>query len=104
MELHVGVLQPAKLGALSMKDASVPGLQADDIRAPGKHVHLAAKPRNPERVDDIGAADLHIDQAACGDDQLVGGDDAAVGITNLPPPLVADDRDRKPALGTVVDL
>src|SRR5690606_10940061 len=52
---------------------------------------LAAQLRNPERVDHVVAAQRQVDGAAHGQVELVGGAHPILGISELPPPLVADD-------------
>ena len=56
---HVGVRQPAELGALAGVDPRLVGLQAQRLDAPGHHVALAVEPRDPEAVDHVAARAAH---------------------------------------------
>ncbi len=94
--------QPAEFGA----DAAIcSGLdRADDeaIGAAGDHVHLASKPRHPEAVDDVGAAQRQLDGAADGEAEFVRRlDDRAAGrgVPYAPPELFAIDADPQVGIG-----
>ena len=106
---HVGVAEPAELGALPGVDAGLPGLEPPRVHAARHHVALAVELGHPERVDDVAAraADQHV--GVGGDHHLAAGDDRcrgharhvvtadrAVGgdrVVVLPPPLLPGDVD-----------
>ena len=98
-DAHVGVREPAELGALTPVLTRVVGLERDARDATGHGVALAVERGDPERVDDVARADADLDRLPRGDDDLVGGDDALLGVAELPPPLLPDDVDHEGVVG-----
>src|SRR5579884_2636965 len=98
-ERHVGVLQAAIFGALAAIETGPVGFDPGLVLLARDQIHLARQLRHPERVDDVDAGQFDPYRLAGRDVDLVGGLEAAAGVsavvTDLPPPLVADDMDRQ---------
>ena len=98
-DAHVGVREPAELGALTPVLTGVVRLERDAGDTTGHRVALAVQGGDPERVDDVTRADAHLDGLPGRDHDLVRGHDALVGVAELPPPLLPDDVDDKRVVG-----
>ena len=72
IKAHEGVRGPAVLSAGATEDASPGRLQRQAIPAPWNHVDLAAKGRNPEGVDDVGALQVKLHGLTDGQADFVG--------------------------------
>ena len=101
-EAHVGVREPAVLRALPEEGAGLVGLDGEVLSCPGTTSFLPASSgtqklwitlQSSAVAGAVARGEVHEDGAPGGDDQLVGGDDLGVGIVELPPPLLAVDRD-----------
>src|SRR5688572_33194680 len=93
MQRHSRVLEPAVFSALPAIRPSESRVEPDRVRATGHEVDLAVEARYPEAVDDVGRSQCHAYRLADGDMDFVGGDDAQPRVSNLPPPLPADELD-----------
>ena len=98
-EAHVGVRQPAVLLALPEEGPGFVGLERELVvvgRARRRVYPRARAPRSCGSRCSVSASHAFSFRCTCAtgrDDQLVGGDDLGVGVLELPPPLLADDRD-----------
>src|SRR5215467_11256922 len=109
-EEHETVLDAAVLRALADVGPGTGRLDPHVVDLVRDHVHLARELGNPEAVDDVDGLEGDegrggLSRVAHRHVELVGGDHAELGITNLPPPLVADDGhfDRVGRLRTPLD-
>ncbi len=89
------MLQPAELRALAAIDAGAVGLDPLMIGNAGDHFGLAGQCRDPEGMDDVGAAEVDFDRNARGDVDFVGRREfrsaAGCRVIDLPPPVIAGD-------------
>jgi hypothetical protein len=92
---HVGVAQPAQLGADDRVVARRVGVTRKSVTTPGDGVDLHAEGRDPEVVDDVLGADEEPHRLALGQVQLRRADRLAAGLRVLERPgeLLADDVD-----------
>ena len=107
---HVGVGQPAELGALPPVLTGLVGLQVPGVDPAGHRVPLAVQLGDPERVDDVAGGDVEPDLLAGRDHHLVGRDERKAVVTGdrrvveLPPPLLPGDVDDQRILRFGVDV
>jgi hypothetical protein len=94
---HVRVLGATVLSTLTEVRARRERLYPRAVGSVGDHVGLARKPRDPEAMGDVGGLEGEprgsVNRGIADRDvELVGSDDAELGVTDLPPPLPSDDR------------
>lgn len=96
----------AELGTLPAKDALGLRMQAQDRLAAGEHVHLAAKRRDPERVDYPVRGQAKLGPRPHRQPDLVGRHDGVCRafrpVLHPPPPLLARDAHHQPVAGAAV--
>src|SRR6185437_4472699 len=92
-EPHVRVGVAAELGALSHVLADRVGPEHDVVHVARHDVALGRDGGDPEAVNHVIRGHVQRDGPAHREMQLVGGDDALVGVAVLPPPLVPDHLD-----------
>src|SRR5437899_2557320 len=97
-EQHLRVLRPAVSSALSKEEPGAFRLNPHRIDFVGNEINFSHQARDPKTVDDIrgtqikeggqamaGLTDWHV--------KFIGGYDPNFGISNFPPPLLADNLD-----------
>jgi hypothetical protein len=87
-ELHARVVQPTELRALAAVDSGLFGLESQNGGAARNGVELAAQAGHPKGVDHIRSGEVNIHRSADGNMQLIAQADIALGVMDLPPPLM----------------
>ena len=89
-EAHVGVRDPAELGALAVEDARFCADHPYEVVVERDHGDLTVDLRNPEDVDDILRGEFEGNRTVDRDVQLVRGNDFMIGVPEFKPPLVSN--------------
>lgn len=97
-ESHIGMRGTAKFGARGTIAAGARWRQREIIGPARNHVHLAAKRRNPERMNNVGCFERKSRRSADGQANFVGGLESRLvadgRIANAPPELLPRHLDR----------
>src|ERR1700683_3728894 len=88
-KMHPGMFGPTKFRADAEIGSRRVGLDPYVIRMAGDRVYFPVHLRHPKLMQYVGRLELHGQRPADGDVDLVCGRDAGLGITSLPPPLMA---------------